>query len=274
MNTGMTVVGAMLTDTGLSRSNNEDSLGFVIPRIDDPQSARGVLAVVADGMGGHAAGEIASTLTVEVLIRTYYAADGTIPDALRAGFVSANQIVHTHSLKNPTYHGMGSTCTAVAIQNDRLFLAHVGDSRAYLLRGGQLVQLSEDDSLVLALLRSGAITATEVEHHPSRNVILKALGIAPTIDPLIWSDGMPLHHEDRLVLCSDGLNDMLGDEIIANLTGKTDPARACRALVSAALSAGGYDNVAVGVFHVMQAPISRRSPPPTRSSAAVAGEIQ
>ena len=272
MDNAITVLGAMMTDPGRVRERNEDSVAFFMPRPEDPRAARGILAMVADGMGGHSAGEVASALTVEAFIRAYYTTAGTVPAALRAGVLAANSAVLACSQLDPARHGMGATCTAIAIQDAQLFLAHVGDSRAYILRDGRLAQLSDDDSLVLTLLRSGLITDADVRQHPDRNVILKAVGAGPDIDPAIWREGLPLRDFDRLVLCSDGLSDMLCDAEIAALAGDGAPVHACEKLLSAALSAGGHDNISVGVFLATSEIRPCRPPRPTRCTEAAPGE--
>ena len=257
------VSGAMRSDPGRVRANNEDRVACVIPREGDLAEGRGLLALVADGMGGHAAGEVASLIAAETVLRVYYEARGTPPEGLAAGFAAANQAIHQRSRDDAACAGMGTTCTVLAVCDNRAFLAHIGDSRAYLLREGEIRQISDDDSLVGGLVRSGAISAEEASHRPDRNVILKALGTAPVAEPAIWGDGMPLHSGDIFVLCSDGLSDLVEDARIAEIVRRLPPAGACEALIGAALEAGGHDNVSVGVFAVSD------TPPPPEAPARV-----
>ena len=158
---GMEIVGAMRTDTGLVRSLNEDSVAWVTPHDDDVAANRGSLALVADGMGGHAAGEVASALAADVVRRLYYDLDGPIPQVLASAFAAANRAIIDYAQEHPECRGMGTTCTVLAFRDRQAWLAHIGDSRAYLLRDRHLVQLSEDQTLVAKLVNDGAMTQAE-----------------------------------------------------------------------------------------------------------------
>lgn len=260
----LSVVGAMLTDVGKVRPHNEDSVLHDVPRPNDPRAVKGILALVADGMGGHAAGEVASDAAARVIDREYYAFDGSIPEALAAAFQAANAEIHARSQAEESCRGMGTTCTALVFAAGRVYLANVGDSRAYILRDGQLFQLSEDDSLVGELVRSHAITAEEAKHRPDRNVILRALGTKPQVTVAVWNEGMPLHPGDRLVVCSDGLCDLVDDTAIRDLVAEGEPREAAQRLIDAALDAGGHDNISVGVFIVGRPRVQRASLGTTR----------
>jgi serine/threonine protein phosphatase PrpC len=270
---GLEIAGAMLTDTGCVRPSNEDAVAYVIPGGDHPNAARGSLLVVADGMGGHAAGEIASRLAVEVVRRSYYAGTEPVPESLMIAFEAANRAILEHARKFPECKGMGTTCTAVAIQDDHLWLAHVGDSRAYLLRKGALKQLSADQSLHAQMIREGLMSQEEAEMAGGRNVILQALGISPDIEPDVWEKGIPLKAGDVFILCSDGLWNMVDDVAIAAIAANREPEEACKDLIAAALEAGGYDNVSAGVFATRPAGGAAIQPQTaTRRIAAVAAE--
>ena len=258
------VVGAMLTDVGRVRPHNEDTVLHDVPRSNDPRAAKGILVLVADGMGGHAAGEVASAIAARVIDRTFYAYDGGIPQALDAAFMAANRAIFEQAQADAACRGMGTTCTAVVFASGLLYLANVGDSRAYILRGGKLVQLSEDDSLVGELVRSGAITLEEAQLRPDRNVILRALGTKPDITVTVWSEGMPLRPGDRVVICSDGLCDLVDDDVIRDLAADGESHQVGQRLIDAALAAGGHDNVSVGVFVVDRARSQRSSVGSTR----------
>lgn len=242
------VVGAMRTDVGRVRQSNEDSVAFVAPAEGAPEEKLGYFALVADGMGGHAAGEVASALAAEVVRRVFFSLDVPTPQALKAAFEAANRAILDQATSEPACRGMGTTCTAIVIRDGRLWLAHVGDSRAYILRDGRLTQLSDDQTLHAQLVREGVLTPEEAERTPGGNVILQALGTRPEISPTIWSDGLPLRVGDAILLCSDGLSNLVRDEEIAAIATGRAPQEACRLLVDAALDAGGYDNVSVGVF--------------------------
>jgi PPM family protein phosphatase len=245
------LVGAMLSHPGKVRSNNEDTVAFSLPQGNDGEYPGDALLLVADGMGGHAAGEVASRIAADVLYRCFFAAAGRpIDEVLAECFHQANAEIFDTGQQNPEYAGMGTTCTAIAVRNNCAWLGHVGDSRAYLLRDDTFHQISEDHTLVAELVRRGSLTQEEAAHSPERNVILKALGTTATVAPKIWDEGMALRPDDRLLLCSDGLSDLVTDATMHQLIAAHSPLEACQALIDAALEAGGHDNVSVGVFHL------------------------
>jgi serine/threonine protein phosphatase PrpC len=247
---GFEIAGAMLTDVGRVRSSNEDSVAFVIPSSNDPAASRGCLLLVADGMGGHAAGEVASALAVEAVRRVYYSLQEPVPASLMIAFETANRAILEHGKNHPDCRGMGTTCTALAIHDGQVWLGHVGDSRAYLLRGGKLTQLSDDQTLHAQMIREGLMTEDESKTSEGGNVVLQALGTGADVVPAVWEKGVPLLEGDTLVLCSDGLWNVVDDAAIAEIAARATPQEACQNLVDAALEAGGYDNVAVGIFAV------------------------
>lgn len=241
----------MLSHPGKVRSNNEDTVAFALPNGPGGEFHGDALLLVADGMGGHAAGEVASRIAADVLYRHFFAAAGRpVHDILAECFHQANAEIFEAGRQNPEYAGMGTTCTAIAVRNNFAWLAHVGDSRAYLLRNDELQQISEDHTLVAELVRRGSLTREEAAASPERNVILKAMGTAATVAPAIWTDGMALQPDDRLLLCSDGLSDLVTETVMQQLLASHTPLDACQALIDAALEAGGHDNVSVGVFHL------------------------
>lgn len=247
------VVGAMRTDVGRVRASNEDSVAFVAPAPDTPEARSGYLAIVADGMGGHAAGEVASALATEVVRRVFYSLEAEPPRALKAAFDAANRAIFEQSERDPACRGMGTTCTAIVIRDGRLWLAHVGDSRAYIVRGGGVSQLSDDQTLHAQLVREGVMTREEAERSPGGNVILQAVGTREEIAPTIWPEGLPLEIGDVIVLCSDGLSNLVSEAELAAIVPDRAPRESCRLLVDAALAAGGHDNISVGVFRIVAA---------------------
>jgi PPM family protein phosphatase len=256
------IAGAMLTDVGRVRTSNEDSVAFVIPSGNDPAASRGCLLIVADGMGGHAAGEVASALAVEVVRQVYFSLQGPVPESLMTAFETANGAILEHGKKTPNCKGMGTTCTALAIHDWQVWLAHVGDSRAYLLRGGKLTQLSADQTLHAQMIREGLMTEEESKISEGGNIVLQALGTGADVVPAVWEKGIPLIEGDTLVLCSDGLWNMVDDTTIARVAVRAAPQQACQDLIGAALEAGGYDNVSVGIFAV-RAPSGPAAEPQT-----------
>jgi serine/threonine protein phosphatase PrpC len=229
------VVGAA-TDVGRVRDGNEDAY-----LVDD---AIGLVAV-ADGMGGHRAGEVASATALEAL-----RAAVSSGRPLREAIEDANEAVHSKSLTDPSLHGMGTTLTAGTLAaGGTLIVGHVGDSRAYLLHDGELHRLTTDHSLVEELVRDGRLTVDEAAVHPLRSRITRALGVDASVEVDIAP--VELTPGDRLLLCSDGLTGMVQpDEIAAALRREDDPTRAAIALVDAANAAGGEDNITVVVVAV------------------------
>ena len=225
------------SDVGLVREHNEDSFLLRTP-----------LFAVCDGMGGHAAGEVASSIAVKVIGEE---APNT-PDAvlLGAAIEAANQAVIEAPQKGIGKPGMGSTASAIFIEGNQMAVAHVGDSRIYLLHHGTLVRITHDHSYVEELVDSGQITADEARNHPSRSVVTRALGS----DPEMYADHFTLEVSDgdRIILCSDGLSSMiLDDEIESIAVSNITPQNAADSLVSAALTAGGADNITVIVVDIL-----------------------
>ncbi len=232
-----------LTDAGRVRKNNEDSL-LVGEGRDE------TLFVVADGIGGFEAGEVASSIAVDVL------KDLGPSDSLEDAIREANRRILAAARGDERFHGMGTTVVAMRFggtgEEPVAQISHVGDSRAYLLRGGELKPVTEDHSLVAELVRSGDLTRAQASEHPQKNLITRALGADAEVD--VDTVVLPVEPGDRLLLCSDGLSDMVPEpgmlEILASYPENSE--RAARALVVAALEAGGADNVTVVVVDVRE----------------------
>ena len=231
------VVAAGRTDVGQVREGNEDALLI-----------RDGLFAVADGMGGHLAGEVASATALELLENSL---DGRVfqdaeaaRNALSETVVEANRQVTALADENPEYRGMGTTLTAAMVEGRRVHIAHVGDSRAYLLRDGQLRQLTDDHTLVQHLVDEGQITAAEAESHPQRSIITRAIGVADEVEVDTFT--LDLRPGDQLLLCSDGLTGVIEDADIAARLESDDPAQeVVDHLVALANDAGGPDNITV-----------------------------
>ncbi len=263
----MIVSVAGLTDTGESRDHNED--GFLLfemgpDRVIDealtghPLDQRPLLVAVSDGMGGASAGEVASALTTEAL-RTH--AEGAMarlaghdPPVLEAwlaeGIHEANRRVRETAGKDPSIQGMGATATVGLVFPGAAIIAHVGDSRAYHLREGQLTQITTDHTFVGHLVAQGHLSPEEAEAHEQRHVLLQAVGTKETLD--VGSLTVILRPGDRLLFCSDGLYDLVSDGAIADTLASDGqpPLAQCRALITAANSLGGFDNTTVVILHV------------------------
>ena len=235
----LTLKYAVRSDRGLVRGNNEDSV-YAGPR----------LLAIADGMGGHAAGEVASKIvigTMESLDEDRPVADliGTLRDAVADATAALAHAVN----ENPSLDGMGTTLTAIRFAGSRIALVHVGDSRAYLLRGGQLSQITHDDTYVQSLVDSGKLTADEASHHPRKSVILRALNGAE-VDPDISI--REARKGDRYLLCSDGLSDVVSaTTLLETLASGTTPQACADRLIELALRGGGPDNVTCIVADVV-----------------------
>ena len=256
-----------LTDPGRVRAANEDNflvaelsrtLRIQQTSLSQPAKyrsrSRGHVLLVADGMGGHAAGEVASALTVETvegfvveLLRRFsnLQADdesGVLSD-LREAVQQADARIFEESEQHPELAGMGTTLTLAFASGRRLFVFHVGDSRCYLCRTGRVVRLTEDHTVTAELVRDGTLTPEEASHHPARHVVTNILG-GGHAGVRVDIRCIDLHSGDSVLLCSDGLTDMLDDaRIAAVLTVESDPESACTRLVAEANEAGGRDNI-------------------------------
>jgi protein phosphatase len=244
------ISGSALTDAGCVRERNEDCCA--ISRSEDyPESSRrAVLALVADGMGGCRAGEVASRLAVELVTQAYFDLPAESAHALESAFHQANAHIHTLSLARDDIWGMGTTCTALAIEGRLAHSAHVGDSRLYLIRSGAIYQMTEDHSLPAELVRRGELTRSAAARHPDRNKILRAMGSRPTLQVATWSRPLPIHSGDCFVLCSDGLHNSVADHELRDAAESGDAAAACRNLVATARRRGGYDNITVAIVRI------------------------
>ena len=250
------------TDLGRTRDHNEDR--FLVADLSRKAASlqpevrhhdigpRGTLLVVADGMGGAAAGEVASEMATDTiyshLVKTWNAEDELTPQRFayrlkEAGEV-ANASIHAHAKAHPEVRGMGTTTTAAGVLNDHLYLTQVGDSRGYLIRGGQAHQITKDQSLMQRLVEAGELTEEEAAHSERRNIILQALGPDPKVK--VDLTHQEVRRGDILVLCSDGLSGQVKKEEIAQVVSQTrDLGAACDKLISLANERGGPDNITV-----------------------------
>ncbi len=245
---------ALQTDVGCVREVNEDSGRYTCPTDPELLASKGILAVVCDGMGGHASGEVASQLAVESISRGYYDDKKPPTEALKRAIEEANARIYAASLKDANLFGMGTTCAALILHEGQVFAAHVGDSRLYMMREGELYQMTEDHSAVVEMVRQGIITAEQARTHEDKNVILRALGTGAEVEVETWEQPMRVRAGDRFLLCSDGLYDMVADaEIKRTLLSVADVHDACAQLISKAREGGGHDNITVGVIHVQPA---------------------
>ncbi|GBE22013.1 MAG TPA: serine/threonine-protein phosphatase [Actinobacteria bacterium] len=230
----MTFTWASGTHQGRVRTNNEDHL---YPQTSGSSDTRSVFAV-ADGMGGHVAGEIASSKAIDIAIGT----SGSVEERIAA----ANDAIVDAAEENRRLAGMGTTLTIAELDpNGSVSIGHVGDSRAYLLRTGVLRQLTTDHSVVAEYLAAGKIRPEDVARHPQRSMLTRALGLSRTVEVDVLTED--LQPGDRLLLCTDGLSSMITDDDIAARLADGTPDQAVWSLIEAANAAGGYDNVTVVV---------------------------
>jgi serine/threonine protein phosphatase PrpC len=233
-----------VTDRGLVRGHNEDALGYFVPQDPATLARKGCLYLVADGIGGAQAGEVASARAVEHIRTAYYAAESAdVVEALRAAFLAAHKDIlqEAERLAAP---GMGTTAVALVIVGDRAILANVGDSPAYLVRRGQVQQLSEEHSWVALALAEGLITPEQAERFPHRHVITRNLGMEKPLE-VYFAPPIVLEPGDSFLLCSDGLSNLVQPAEIATIAGNTatSPQETVQQLANLALERGAPDNI-------------------------------
>lgn len=255
---------AGMSDVGITRDHNEDAFAFLDLSSGQTHAdvsdgtidvgLRGVVLVVADGMGGAAAGEIASEMAVEAVLDTFRAQwmqnvgrdTDTFVETIRDAADTANHRIFAYAGAHPEHAGMGTTATIAGLLGNSLYLAQVGDSRAYIVRDGTAQQITKDQSLMQQLIEAGEMTPDQAEVSERRNIILQALGPDSTVRPDFTQQ--PLARGDTLVLCSDGLTTHLRASDIARIvTASRDPEIACEQLIAAANAEGGHDNITVVV---------------------------
>jgi PPM family protein phosphatase len=245
------------TDVGARRAENQDTyviadlrsgdLSNPCSRTEIPLSKQGILLLVCDGMGGAAAGDLAARIAAEAIKEQLVGAGSAVTDSpgdsLESAVAGANGAVLAEAKAHPATRGMGTTCTAAIVLPDRLFVAHVGDSRAYLLCDGRLQRLTRDQTMADQLVEAGALRPEDVSSYPYRHVLLQAVGTHSTIEPARFE--VPLRQGDRILLCSDGLHGPVPDKEIAQILAAGDINYVTHELIKAALTAGGPDNVTV-----------------------------
>jgi serine/threonine protein phosphatase PrpC len=240
---------AAKTDLGRVRENNEDKFEFYVPEDDARLASRGQVFIVCDGMGGHAAGQIASELSVKTFIDVYYSHPSSDPEvAMTAAVVAANRFVTDVGRAVPARKGMGTTLSALVLLQEKAYTVQVGDSRIYRLRNGELLMLTHDHTWVDDAVRAGMITPAEAETHPYKHVLTRAIGGDADVKPDISSDDIQVG--DTYLLCSDGLVNHVSDDTIGEVLRSKVPSEAAWNLVGQALQGGGSDNTTVEVVRI------------------------
>jgi PPM family protein phosphatase len=226
-------------DTGIARDHNEDAISI---QEDDGRGYH--LAIVCDGMGGHSAGEVASALAVSVISEFVEERFGNMDpfELLRQAFALANEKIDEQAVVNPTAHGMGCTCVAILGSKERFWVAHAGDSRAYRLRQKEIEQLTVDHTMVQELVEQGLLTPEQASIHPYRGRISRCLGHGKSKCDADVGE-FTMEKGDNLLICSDGLSDVVEGDELAALVGQRDVRDASRRLIEAANKAGGPDNI-------------------------------
>src|SRR5215472_8457086 len=196
---------AGLTDVGRRREHNQDNVTHYVPPDENELAEKGALFVVCDGMGGHAAGEVASELGVNAVRDVYYSShEKDVIDNIAAAIKSANEAIYLYAQEHPESKGMGTTCVAVLIHGGRAYFVNIGDSRAYLVRDGDMRQVTYDHSWVAEQVRAGLLTEEQARTHAHRNVITRSLGTGPSVTADLFVES--IKQGDRILLCSDGLH--------------------------------------------------------------------
>lgn len=247
-----------LSDPGMARGNNEDAVA---------QDERTGIVILADGMGGYNAGEVASQMVTSFVVAelgrwlaqaTEMASESEVRRAMQLCVGNANRAVYNAATSHRQYAGMGTTVVLAVFRPGRVLIGHVGDSRAYRWRAGALAQLSKDHSLLQEQIDAGLLTREQARHSMNRNLVTRAVGVESHVDLEVHA--YDVEPEDCYLLCSDGLNDMVEDEeVAAILASSADLPQAAEALIGAANAAGGRDNVSVSLVRVTGAEASRKS---------------
>ena len=237
------------TDLGRVRDNNEDKFDFFEPEDPAVLATKGCFYAVADGMGGHSAGQIACELALKTVIQTYYANPSSdTEESLRHAVKEANSLIFDTAQAIPDRQGMGTTLTATVVVDDRITIAQVGDSRAYLLRGGKITQITEDHSWVAEQVRLGTMTLAEAQVSPFRNIITRSIGTAATVEADVVTHAV--FEGDTFLLCSDGLSGHLEPSEIQEVVQAHSPSVAAMSLIEFANERGGRDNITAVVLAV------------------------
>ncbi|TJX16171.1 Stp1/IreP family PP2C-type Ser/Thr phosphatase [Tissierella creatinini] len=238
------IVGAV-SDIGLRRENNQDSM-FASTDLDFP------IFIVADGMGGHNAGDIASSMAVKGMVRfldenrNRLKEENEIKKCIKEAIAYVNDEIFLKSIESSELKGMGTTLTIIFIDNKKFYIGHVGDSRTYLIRDDKIIQITEDHTLINELIKEGSITTAEAINHPQRNMITRAVGTSCNIKSDIYIQD--IKPKDIIILCSDGLTNMIDEKIILRVLeryDRRDMKNICNILVKLAKENGGNDNITV-----------------------------
>ncbi len=250
MNWDDIIIDASATDTGMRRSNNQDSYSVVRAPTVETWRQRGHLFMVADGMGAHAVGELASKMACDNIPHNYNKTKtGSPAEAITKAYREVGTLIHSRASANKDFQGMGTTCSTLLLLPEGALIAHVGDSRVYRIRNGRIDQLSFDHSLVWELVRRNHLSAEDAHLAVPRNVITRSLGPDPTVEVDIEGP-LAVEPNDVYLLCSDGLSGPIADPELGAFAGHFHPGDACRYLLNLANLRGGQDNITVVILHI------------------------
>lgn len=259
---------AQLTDVGRKREHNEDNMAYVIPKDPQVMAQKGALFIVADGMGGHAAGEVASEIAVDTISTAYYPDDHEdVAVALLNAIKRTNALIHQRAAENMLRSGMGTTCVVGVLRGNMAYIANVGDSRAYVIRKGKIKQISQDHSWVAEQVRAGLLTEEQARTHAQRNVITRSLGTQAEVEVDVFVE--PLEEGDILLLCCDGLSNVVSDDEMRSIVERFPSQESVYHLIERANENGGPDNITAIVIAVQEVGVE----PPGARHPVVAGRI-
>jgi len=242
------------THPGMTKKENQDHHIYYLPE-NSSDKKKGILLAVADGMGGHSGGEIASKLAIDVLKETYYSDSlSVVSQSLEKAFLKANEEVIATGSNDINLEGMGSTMTAVVLRKNKMYFAHVGDSRGYIIYQNEISQFTEDHSYVASLVKAGVITEEEAINHPDDNIITRAIGIESDLKIDTSEKHEKLQKNQYILICCDGLYKVVSNEEIVNAVYQYQvPDDICEKLVKKANENGGPDNITVLVARINKA---------------------
>lgn len=253
---------ACKTDTGMVRSENQDHFGIFEPADREGWEKKGLLVVVADGMGGHTGGTIASHTAIDAFLKAFRdSRQESMRGLLAESIQISNDAVRRRAEGDVSLRDMGTTCVALLIRGSSLMVGHLGDSRCYIVRKGRIEQLTRDHTYLNELIDMGLLTTEQADGHPDKNIITRCVGMAQKLE--IDFHQRHLQAGDRFVLCSDGLTNMVRDEEIADAVQRHAPEEACRRMIDLANRRGGEDNITIAVISVVEPPDGPSEPDPS-----------
>ncbi|TXH20245.1 MAG: Stp1/IreP family PP2C-type Ser/Thr phosphatase [Chitinophagaceae bacterium] len=240
------MVATVVSDIGNVRKNNEDAASIFIPENKKELNKKGTLLLLADGMGGHNSGEVASELALKTISHDYYNKNSSVKNAIKTAFTNANSVIYDTALNEVIYKGMGTTCTAIVIQDENIYMGHVGDSRVYFFNESESKQISKDHTLVQFKIEQGEINPEDAETHPERNVLTNAMGTKPFIEADFVKIPYKWRENSVILICSDGLYEYVKIKEMTQLVSTISNIDILASkFIEMAKTRGGHDNITV-----------------------------